>query len=496
MLPKTAYLILTNLLSFVRMGFSYDHGGRKLGNEPYIDYLCFELDKVARAETKRLVINLPPRHLKTFLAAIYLTAWILAHDPSAKIMVVTNNDTLAEYITYHIRRLLRSPWYKEIFVKTRLAEDRAQVGDFATTQGGEVFATSVGGVLAGRGADVIIVDDPLDLKDASNTKQIDLVNQRFDGPIMSRLDDPRTGRVVIIAHRLNDNDLSAHVLQQGGWRHVVLPLIATRRKTYDLGYATWHRKPGELLRPGSHTAKQLKQLKATTINPDFETFYQQTVGGGAQIRIRREHFKLVSMRDYRALPVVVSVDPGQSDRASASYSVIQAWVQIEGNNHLLLDQWREQCGSEELQSTFWRFVRRYRPAACLIEDTANGSALIDKIRRKKWLKVIPVIPDGRSKTARLVAHIDTIKTGHIQLPGLATWREAYIAEFLEFPRGRNDDQVDATTQYLDYMSARPCLALPPKRGICALGIDRGLSGGRFSNRPNLQKIGPVMRHWR
>ncbi len=171
-------------------------------------------------------------------------------------------------------------------------------------------------------------------------------------------------------------------------------------------------------------------------------------------------------------------------------------MQVEGNKRLLVDQWREQCRSEELQSAFWQFVARFQPAACLIEDTANGSALIDRAKRKKWFKVIPIIPDGRSKTARLVAHINTIKNGRIQLPGLAKWRENYIAEFLEFPRGRNDDQVDATTQYLDYMSTRPCLTLPRQRGICALGIDRGLSGGQFSNRLDLQKIGPVMRHWR
>ena len=324
------------------------------------------LDKVAKGETKRLVINLPPRHLKTSLAAIYLPTWVLAHDPSAKIMVVTNNDKLAEYITYHIRRILQSPWFRKVF-KTRLAGDRAQVGDFATTQGGEVFATSVGGVLAGRGADLIIVDDPLDIKDAGNIRQIETVNQRFDGGIISRFDDSRAGRVIIIAHRLNSDDLSAHVLAQGGWRHVVLPLVATRKKTYDLGYGTWCRKPGDLLRPGSHTAKQLLQLQATTINPDFETFYQQGVGSGAQIRIRREHFKLVSMRDYRTLPVVLSVDPGQSDRSSASHSVIQAWVQVEGNSHLLLDQSREQYGYKELQLAFWHFAPRghRRPARSL-----------------------------------------------------------------------------------------------------------------------------------
>jgi hypothetical protein len=281
MIPKTEDLIRNDFPSFVRKAFYYDHGGTKLGREPYIDYLCLELDKVAKGETKRLVINMPPRHLKTFLAAIYLPAWILAHDPSAKIMVITNNDKLTEYITYHMRHTLQSPWYMASF-KTRLAADRSQVGDFATTQGGEVFATSIGGVLAGRGADLIIVDDPLDLKDAGNIKQIELVNERFDGLILSRFDEPRKGRVVVIAHRLNANDLSGHTRKLGGWRHVALPLIATRTKSYDLGYGTWRRERGELLRSGSHTAKQIQQLQMTT------------------------------------------VDPGQGDRPSASYNVIQA----------------------------------------------------------------------------------------------------------------------------------------------------------------------------
>src|ERR1700730_2338947 len=114
----------------------------------------------------------------------------------------------------------------------------------------------------------------------------------------------------------------------------------------------------------------------TTINPEFNMLYQQAVAGGAEKRIRREHFQLGSMRDYRALPVVLSVDPAQGDQTAASYNVIQACVQIEDNNKLLIDQWRQRCGYRGLQSAFWRFVGRFRPAACLIENTANGPALI------------------------------------------------------------------------------------------------------------------------
>ena len=126
--------------------------------------------------------------------------------------------------------------------------------------------------LAGRGAELIVFDDPLDLKDASNEVRTELVNQRFDSLVVSRLNNPATGRIVIIAHRLNDNDLSAHVLQQGGWHHVALPLVATKRQTYDLGYALWRRPRGDVLRPDAFSNKLVERLKTTAINPDFELY--------------------------------------------------------------------------------------------------------------------------------------------------------------------------------------------------------------------------------
>jgi len=193
------------------------HNDKKLSNQEYVNYLCFELEKVASGKTKRLVINLPPRHLKTFLAAICMAAWTLARDPASRIIIITYNEDLAEHISLHVRRVLQSDWYREIFTKTRIAEDRARAGDFETTRGGAVYAVSSGGALAGRGADLIIFDDPLDLKDANNVVEIQRGIERFDNLIMSRLNNPEEGRVVIIAHRLNENDLSAHVRNEGGW---------------------------------------------------------------------------------------------------------------------------------------------------------------------------------------------------------------------------------------------------------------------------------------
>ncbi len=185
---------------------------------------------------------------------------------------------------------------------------------------------------------------------------------------------------MIIAHRLNEWDLSGHVLEEGDWHHVILPLIAPRGHRYDLGFDVWHRKKDEVLRPDAYSMEMIEKLRTSTINPDFETFYQQSPAGGAKIRIEREHFRSVSVPYYRLRPVVLSIDPGQGSGLNASYNVIQAWLPMEGNNHLLLDQWRDKCRYEELRSKFWKFVRSYRPAACIIEDTANGPALIDKAK--------------------------------------------------------------------------------------------------------------------
>lgn len=207
MSPETVELIRTDFKSFVRKAFSFIHDGKKLGDQHYIDYLCFELEKVINGETPRLLINLPPRHLKTFLGSICLAAWTLAKEPSARIIVVTYNDKLAEHLSRDIRKILRAPWFKEVF-STRLADGHASADDFQTTKGGGVYAVSSNGALAGRGGDLIIFDDPLDLKDWNNLTEIECVNERFDGMIMSRFNNPQEGRAVIIAHRLKRHPFS------------------------------------------------------------------------------------------------------------------------------------------------------------------------------------------------------------------------------------------------------------------------------------------------
>jgi predicted phage terminase large subunit-like protein len=468
---------------FVMKVFRDLHDGEKLGKQPYIEYLCRELEDVANGETRRLVVNLPPRHLKTFLG-ICLAAWILGRKPSAKILVVTYADQLAQHISYNIRQILQLSWYTTVF-KTRIAEDRAKVNDFATAQGGGVYAASAGGALTGRGGDIIIFDDPLSIDDANNLDQIDRVNRRFDSVVMSRLNNPKAGKVVIIAHRLHQDDLSGHVLKLGGWRHVCLPMIAPRKKSFELGSSTWHRKKGSLLKPAAYGSKELKALQASA---DFETLYQQNTGGLRSIKIKREYFPEFGLDSISALPIVLSIDPGHRGGEGRSYSVIQAWARSEGD-YLLIDQWREQCNHKKLRSAYWAFVRKYRPVVALIEATANGPALIDDVRGRGNVRVIEIVPKGRSKADRLRDHIGTIRAGHVHLAESGSWKEEFIAEFVAFPSGAFDDQVDATTQYLEWIKTNPPLNLPTPRTVCT-GVNR--VGLIPTNRFSLPEINGVV----
>jgi len=351
---------------------------------------------------------------------------------------------------------MQSAWYEAAF-KTRLADDRTKVTDFATKQGGRVKAASIDGSITGHGADLLIFDDPIDIDDANNLEHIQRVNERFDSKVMSRLNNAKKSRAVVIAHRLNENDLSGHLKAAGGWESISLPMIAKRSKTYDVGYGEWHRQKGSLLRPDAFSSKEIKRLQKT-LAPDFETLYQQNPGGAGSLRLKRSYFQTYQDAP-RTGPAVLSIDTAQRSGPSNSYSTIQAWQQV-GSDYYLIGVWRERCDFERLRSKYWRFVAKFRPAAALIEATAMGPQLIAEAQRRPRVKVVEIVPDGRSKVDRLVAHLSILKRKQVWLPNVAEWREPYIEELLQFPGGKYDDQVDATTQYLDWVSTNPVLATP------------------------------------
>ena len=238
------HLIRSEQLAFAMKSFA-QRPGERLEPWPYVRFIVAHLDKVVSGKVKRLIVALPPRHGKTFLCSISFAAWILAHNPAAKILIISYGQELADKIAYDIRAILQSEWFRRLF-KTRLK--KSKLDDLVTTAGGGVRSVSLEGGVTGLGADYIIVDDAVQIKDADNDKQLERVNALFDAEIRTRLNSPKKGAIVIVAHRLAENDLPGHVLAEGGWKLVRLPLIAPRARTYETDDDfVWERRKGEFL---------------------------------------------------------------------------------------------------------------------------------------------------------------------------------------------------------------------------------------------------------
>src|SRR5246127_1668564 len=199
----------------------------------HIEIIAAKLTGLRDGKIGRLIINLPPRHLKSLLASVAFPAWCLGHDPSAQLLCVSYAQDLADKLSRDCRRIVASDWYRRIF-PTRLSPQRAAMPEFDTTAQGCRLATSVGGVLTGRGADLIVIDDPLKPEEALSQVQRQAANEWFDHTLYSRLNNTRSGAIILIMHRLHGDDLAGHVLAQEDWEVVSFPAIAEEDQVWAL----------------------------------------------------------------------------------------------------------------------------------------------------------------------------------------------------------------------------------------------------------------------
>jgi predicted phage terminase large subunit-like protein len=454
-----ATLLRFDFSTFVSYAFKRVHG-EKLGTQPYVQHVCHVISGLITRRTKRLLINMPPQHLKSFVGTICLSAFLLGSKPRQRILLVAYNDEFAASLCDKIRDMMQTGWYRSIF-STRIKEGHSRRNDFQTTEGGGIFAVGATGAVTGRTADFIIYDDPHEISDWNDDRKLSLVRNNFN-ILLSRLHDKANGPVLVIAHRISWDDLSADLLRERGWDRLRLPLVAVKRQRYELGHDEWVREKGDILQPTVYPKREIERLKRTQIEPPFELFYQQGIGSRASQAPQPKHFQTFTRHETPIAPVVLSIDPGQGGGLNASRSVIQAW-KFHGRRYFLIDQFCDHCDLEEQRKHFWLFARRHRPSVALIEKTASGPSLYAAVRRKAHFHIKLVVPTT-SKGIRLASHLSKIRSKRIFLPEDALWRDDFVEEVVHFPT-QFDDQVDAMTQYLDFMDTKPSIPKQPPNEV-------------------------------
>lgn len=416
----------------------------------HVRAMCHELDEVRRGDNKRLVITLPPRCLKSITVAVAYVAYLLGHDPTTKIIVASYGLDLARRHSEDCRRVMTSGWYREMFPAARLAAKGNTSEEIRTTAGGSRKAVSIGSAVTGHGADVIIIDDLLKAGDAESEAELVKAQDFIEGTLLSRFNNQSEGRVIMVAQRLHEMDPPGYLLDKGTYKHLNLPAIAEEDQVIQIGQGrVQHRVPGDLLFRARLDQETLDRMRQEMGSATFNCQYQQNPIAPDGSPLRWEWFGTYEQAEPRNWyqKVVQSWDTGTSADPRSDFSVCTTWG-FRDRHWYLLDVWRGQLDYPDLKSKVISLVEAWNPDRVLIEDAATGRPLMHELFRddKRYLKVTP--KDG--KEIRFQSACAPVEEGTLFLPPEAAWLSAFKQELQSFPRGRNDDEVDSFSQFLNW----------------------------------------------
>ncbi len=462
--------------------------GKRLDWGWHLDAICDHLDAVRFGHIKDLVINIPPRHLKSMTTSVFFPCQWWATEPWVKFLMISYGKGLVLRDNNKARRLIHHAKYQKYWGhKYQLTADQNVKSFYETTMGGARMIGSIESGVTGEGGDVIIIDDPLELKNAENKNALDRCIQVWDEELESRLNDPVTGRRVLIMQRLNARDLTGHVLREGGWVHLYLPtryedrrrcitflngdvfregdtnergelVVRDEAKPDSMPFFVDPRKTeGELLFPSRFPKRSVDKLEKK--GPLIFAGQQQqnpAVTGGTIFK--RSWFENTY---YDALPPLMfaqmrgcclSFDCAFKKLEDSAFVAGLAMVQWETDIFVLPKHIHDRLSfTETLQGI--KFLAETYPAigAKLIEDKANGTAAIEVLTRQ-IRGIIPVEVKNDSKEGRAQAVAYLPQAGNVRLPNpkIWPWVAEFVNELTSFPRGTYKDYVDAFTQGLYY----------------------------------------------
>jgi predicted phage terminase large subunit-like protein len=406
-------------------------------------------DRIADGTLKRLIINMPPRHTKSEFASYLLPAYTMGREPSTKIIQATHTGELAVRFGRKVRNLMELDTYQQIFEKVKLKADSKAAGRWDTNHGGEYFAVGVGGAMTGRGADLLIIDDPHSEQDALSQLALDNAWEWYTSGPRSRLQPG--GAVVIVMTRWGTKDLTARLIKAqtthnaDQWEVIEFPAVFNEDTEEEK--ALW---------PSFWKLEELKAVRASLAVQKWNAMYQQRPTSDEGAILKREWW---CRWEHEYMPhleyIIQSYDTAYSKKETADYSVITTWGvfypdEDAGPNILLVDVRKGRYDFPELKRVAKEQHDYWQPDNVLIEAKATGITLQQELRRM-GIPVTMYSPGGRragqDKVSRANSVAPIMESGMVWAPETA-WADDLIEECAAFPHGDNDDMVDSTTQAL------------------------------------------------
>jgi len=416
----------------------------------HVQAMAHLVNEIAEGRCRRAIVTVPPRHLKSTVATAEHIAWRLGQDPTLKILLVSYSKALSKELLGKARTLMSHPWDYETFpwMAEPLRINRSDL--VQTAAGGQVTATSFAAGFTGMGADLIIVDDPLRAQSSFSETQRERCIRTFDEGLRSRLNDPARGAIVVIMQRLHEEDLVGHLLAEGGWRELRLPLVAEAEQEVPLSVdRVEHRRLGTTLDPDRVPLEIAQEISRTVGSVVYGAQYQQEPqpAEGTLLRLGNVERYDKPRRDYDE--IVIAVDTAMETGEANDYTACVVLGRCEHRIDVLHVD-RARLPFVEQLMMVRELTRVYRGAHVLVEAANAGVALIQELRRNYALHVTPVSA-RHGKEQRAVAVAPLLENGDVRLPVQAEWLDAFTREVRSFPHGTNDDMVDAFVHGLNFL---------------------------------------------
>ena len=425
--------VYSNFLNFVR------HVWPQFIEGSHHKIIAEKFNDIANGKIKRLIINMPPRHTKSEFASNVLPAWMVGRKPDLKIIQTTHTTELAIRFGRKAKTLIDSPEYQQIF-KTRLREDSQAAGKWETEQGGEYYAAGVGSAITGRGADLLIIDDPHSEQDALNAAALEKAYEWYTSGPRQRLQPG--GAIVVVMTRWSTKDLTGALMKSqkeiksDKWEVIEFPAIMPS---------------GEPVWPEFWKLEELEGVKASLSVPKWNAQWMQDPTSEEGSIIKRDWWKVWEKSEIPPLiHVIQSYDTAFLKKETADYSAITTWGVFypnddSGPNLILLDALKDRYEFPELRRVALEQYQYWKPETVVIESKASGLPLTYELR-KMGIPVVNFSPSkGQDKHARVNAVAPLFESGVIWAPE-EKYAEEVIEECAAFPYGDHDDLVDSTTQ--------------------------------------------------